>query len=228
MAQFPALPLWTDAYLADTTDLSAEEHGVYLLLLMAAWRAPDCTLPDDDQRLARMARVGSKKWLKIRPVMERFFTVGVNGWTQKRLLSERSRVETSRSQASQAGKASALKRKKTTSTDVGTEQETEIQESISISIKNTEPNGSGADAPNVEKEYFDEGKALLSKNAGGLLARLAKAQSHDYPACIEILTTAKTKQDPKEWIAAHCRDRPAWERDAEREAQEQRERLKAI
>jgi len=113
MADFPSLPLWTDAYLADTTDLSAEEHGVYLLLLMAAWRTPTCSLPDDDTRLARMAKIGPKKWRRMRPVMERFFTVEAGQWTQNRLLKERDRVEKSRNQKSQAAHAKHDKDKKT-------------------------------------------------------------------------------------------------------------------
>ena len=53
MAQFPVLPLWTDAYLGDTTHLTTIEHGAYMLLLMVSWRSPDCRLPDDDAMLAR-------------------------------------------------------------------------------------------------------------------------------------------------------------------------------
>jgi len=105
MADFPSLPLWTSDYLADTQDLSAEEHGVYLLLLMAAWRSADCTLPDDDQRLARMAKVGTKKWRKMRPVMERFFTIGDGVIWQKRLVEERKRVENQRAQKREAANA---------------------------------------------------------------------------------------------------------------------------
>lgn len=120
MAEFPALQLWTDAYLADTTDLSAEEHGVYLLLLMAAWRSPDCALRDDDKRLARTTRIGMKKWRRIRLVMQRFWVVEDGKWTQKRLLKERKRSDLYRAQKSQAGIASALKRKKTAPTDVAT------------------------------------------------------------------------------------------------------------
>lgn len=92
MADFPALPLWTDAFLADTNNLSTEETGAYLLLLMSAWRTSTCTLPDNDIQLARMARVGRKKWARIRPVMMQFFDVSDGVWYQKRLLKERDRV----------------------------------------------------------------------------------------------------------------------------------------
>jgi uncharacterized protein YdaU (DUF1376 family) len=151
MADFPSLPLWTDAYLADTTDLSAEEHGVYLLLLMAAWRTPTCSLPDDDERLARMAKVGAKKWRKLRPVMERFFTVEDGQWTQNRLLKERDRVETSRSQKRQAAHAKHAKNKDNGSAGAGAAdvrkpcnpypepypEESESNDSLSESAENT-------------------------------------------------------------------------------------------
>ena len=48
MAEFPALPLWTDAYLADTGHLTFEEHGLYLNLLVLMWRLPECQIPNDD------------------------------------------------------------------------------------------------------------------------------------------------------------------------------------
>lgn len=134
MAEYPALMLWTDAYLADTTDLSAEEHGAYLLLLMAAWRTPDCSLPDDDERLSRMSRVGIKKWRNLRPIMLKFWTVSDGRWTQKRLLKERARSDMLRSRNAEAGKASALKRKETGSTSVSTK----IQPPLPIPIPSKE------------------------------------------------------------------------------------------
>ncbi len=80
MADFPALPLWTDAYIADTTHLTNEEHGVYLRLLMFAWRSPGCSLPDDDHRIAIMVGVTPKKWQSLRPVIEPMWLVREGKW----------------------------------------------------------------------------------------------------------------------------------------------------
>lgn len=91
MAQFPALTLWTDAYLSDTRHLSTLEHGAYLLLLMEAWRRPNCDLPDDDRFLARLAGVGADEWAGIKPVVMEFWTRDGRSktWKQKRLTKER-------------------------------------------------------------------------------------------------------------------------------------------
>lgn len=91
MAEFPALTLWTDAYLSDTRHLSTVEHGAYLLLLMEAWRRPHCDLPDDDAILARMSGLSPKEWAKVRPVIMEFWTRDGRRktWSQNRLVKER-------------------------------------------------------------------------------------------------------------------------------------------
>ena len=91
MAEFPALPLWTDAYLADTRHLTMEEHGAYMLLLMLAWRSPDCCLPDDGKRLARMLGITPKKWTALREALTgpSMFQAGNGVLRQKRLTRER-------------------------------------------------------------------------------------------------------------------------------------------
>lgn len=118
MAEFPALPLWTDAYLGDTTELSGLQHGAYLLLLITAWRSKDCALPDDDVRLAKIARVTLGQWARLRPVMERFWKIGNGVWMNDRLSDERAAVSLRVKKASDAGRASALKRKHRGATDV--------------------------------------------------------------------------------------------------------------
>jgi uncharacterized protein YdaU (DUF1376 family) len=122
MAEFPALPLFTDAYLGDTTHLTTIEHGAYLLLLMVAWRSRGCRLPDDDKMLARYAKCTAGQWRRIRPVLIDFFDVGEGFWTQRRLTDEYDHVRQVRQSQSAAGHVSALKRKGRHSTDVGADR----------------------------------------------------------------------------------------------------------
>lgn len=91
MAEFPALPLWTDAYLADTRHLTTEEHGAYLLLIMEAWRRVNCNLPDDDAVLARLAGLTNVRWAEIKPTIMAFWHRNNRSktWSQKRLSRER-------------------------------------------------------------------------------------------------------------------------------------------
>jgi uncharacterized protein YdaU (DUF1376 family) len=102
MKKASALPLFGDAYLADTRHLSLEEHGAYLQLLLIAWRTEDCALPNDDKRIARMLGVTVKRWEKLKPSIMAFWTLTENGWQQKRLLKERQFVAKKSEQNSEA------------------------------------------------------------------------------------------------------------------------------
>lgn len=81
------MPLWIGAYLADTQHLTRDEHGAYLLLLMAYWRA-GAPLPDDDKRLSAIAKASPKEWKTLRPTMAEFFVVADGVWAHKRVDSE--------------------------------------------------------------------------------------------------------------------------------------------
>ena len=94
MADFPAMPLWTDAYLGDTHHLTLEHHGAYLKLLMIAWRSRDCALPDDDEQLATILGVTVQRWRKkLRPVIEPFWIIDGGRWIQKKQQKVRKNVE---------------------------------------------------------------------------------------------------------------------------------------
>lgn len=110
MAEFPALPLWTDAYLGDTTHLTTIEHGAYLLLLFTAWRTPTYDLPNDDRLLARFCRLTDGQWQRIKPTVMAYWRLKNGRWSNGRLLDERDAVRRKVAQRSDAGKASALKR----------------------------------------------------------------------------------------------------------------------
>lgn len=111
MAEFPALPLWTDAYLADTGHLTTLEHGAYLLLLMTMWRNGG-SLPNDDKRLARFARLTAGQWKRIKPTIMEFFTVEGDEIMQTRLTAEMGFVRQHSKKQSDRSKARWLKTKK--------------------------------------------------------------------------------------------------------------------
>lgn len=114
MAAYPAMPLFTDAYLADTRHLTTEEHGAYLLLLMCAWRSRECALVDDDGALARIAGLSPTKWRRMKPVIQHFFDIEGGLWRQAKLTSVyadvAARVARNRASGAKGGRARALKR----------------------------------------------------------------------------------------------------------------------
>lgn len=99
-----AIPLFADAYLADTMHLTTEEHGAYMLLLMAAWRQDDCSLPNDDKKLSRIVGMTPRRWKAIRATMMEFWTVENDRIYQQRLRKERGYVRQKSQQNSEAAK----------------------------------------------------------------------------------------------------------------------------
>lgn len=93
MSSPPYIPFFVEDYIGDTIDLSIEEHGAYFLLMLAAWKQDDCSLPDNNRKLARICRVTTHKWRQIRETMEEFWTVENGRWTNNRLQKERAYVE---------------------------------------------------------------------------------------------------------------------------------------
>lgn len=109
MAAPPYMKLYVGDYHGDTTHLTTVEHGAYLLLLMAMWRAGG-KLPRDDKRIAALAKLSASDWAEIKPTIMEFFTVSGGSISHKRLVAEMAKYETVVEKRSKAGKASAAKK----------------------------------------------------------------------------------------------------------------------
>jgi uncharacterized protein YdaU (DUF1376 family) len=103
MAEFPALPLFVDSYMADCKHLGDAEHGRYLLLLFEMWMAPGGRLPNDDAWLARrLQRTIPEIVSDFRPLIREFCRIRAGWIYQKRLEKERRWVSEKRKKNARA------------------------------------------------------------------------------------------------------------------------------
>jgi uncharacterized phage protein (TIGR02220 family) len=102
------MPLYIAKYLADTQRLTTEGHGAYLLLIMDYWMAGP--LPDDDEQLAAVTKMGIKEWKRMRLKLEPFFRVVDGRWRHKRIDAEKGGAQDNIEKKSKAGIAGAAKR----------------------------------------------------------------------------------------------------------------------
>jgi uncharacterized protein YdaU (DUF1376 family) len=104
---FAYLPLYTGDYLRDTADLTATEHGMYLLLLIYSWDARG-PIPIDEARAARIAHASTDaERVMVRGLLERYFVRNGVGWNNPRLDKEIGRCNAIAGARSEAGKAGA-------------------------------------------------------------------------------------------------------------------------
>lgn len=171
MAEFPALSLWTDSYLADTRHLSTLEHGAYLLLLIEAWRRPRCDLPDDDAILARLAGLPADEWQAIKPTVMAFWRRDgrCRTWTQKRLSKERDRARIRSKSASDK----ALKRwKRGKNADAAALPEECREDAPTTTTIDTPTVETSSTAAAAAPDLFDDGQTAQAAGAVSDLPRV--------------------------------------------------------
>jgi len=114
MSKAPSMPMYWDAYLADTTHLTTEEHGAYLLLLGAMWRR-DGSVPDSDADNARILGLSKPRWTKIKSRLSEFLTFDGERITQKKLQetwkNTQEKIAVNRANGAKGGRAKASNNK---------------------------------------------------------------------------------------------------------------------
>ena len=113
------LPFWSvevDKLVASSTELTAEEFGAYVLLMIRQWQNAGRSLPDNDHKLARICRMTTSRWKKhVRPAIEKYFDVRDGTWSQKKLAKQFEevveKIRKKRESGARGGKAKARKAK---------------------------------------------------------------------------------------------------------------------
>jgi uncharacterized protein YdaU (DUF1376 family) len=92
MSERPFMQLYVSDFIGDTLQLSTEQIGAYMLLLMAMWNAGG-KLPADDAKLARVVRMSVKKWRSISDDLMAFFDGDTDSIWHNRLTKELDKSE---------------------------------------------------------------------------------------------------------------------------------------
>lgn len=103
------MPLYIGDYLADTLHLTAEQHGAYLLLIMAYWRRGG-PLPEIPAELCRIARVPPRRWDAVWAVVRSFFVTADGVVSHPRIERELARSIEGFQRRSDAGRNAVAKR----------------------------------------------------------------------------------------------------------------------
>lgn len=199
------MPLYVADYLRDTRRLTTAEHGAYLLLIMEYWTTGG--LPDDDSQLARIVGMSAAEWRKAKPTIQAFFQ---NGWQHHRIDAEIAKAEAKHERRTEAGKRGGIAKansKQNPSNATGNATSNALASSSQPQRKDAAgaaltvvPEIPPFTAAELEKSYFDRGKEVLGKNAGGLLKNLLKAKENSVALARAAIEQASTKSDPREYI----------------------------
>ncbi len=93
-------------FLGGVLHMDAQEVGAYTMLVVAHYQIGEQGLPDDDKKLARIARCGLKQWLRIKPTVLEKFTLTNGFWCNSNVIDAIRQMQVKSADA----KAKSLKR----------------------------------------------------------------------------------------------------------------------
>lgn len=205
----PWMPLYIADYLRKTTHLGALESGAYLHLIMDYWQNDG--LPDEDKKLARIAKMTDREWRAAKATLQEFFH---DGWQHEKIdqeISEAIRITGSNAgKARDAANARWSKNKSSINEAVPEaipEHASSIAPQCTLHTSQEERKEDAAGAALPEAELFKRGKEILGKTSGGVIKNLLKAKQNSIPLARAAIEQASTKSDPREYIGAIIRGR---------------------
>lgn len=219
------MPFYVGDYLADTMHLTRDQHGAYLLLIFAYWRAGEPLL-DDDEELAAITKSTAAEWKKLRRTMARFFIVGDGKWHHKRIDAEIEKAGKIKVERSKAGSEGAAKRwqkhgkvdGKPIANAIANATQDESQNDApspsSSSLRSEEDSGTDVpggkpppSAPDPVKAMWDRGVAILGPKSRSLLGQMISR--YKAPAVLAAIVECENEQpvDPVPYFVACCERR---------------------
>lgn len=115
------MPLYIADYLRKTMHLNRDQHGGYMLLLMACWDRGG-RLPNDPGQLAGIVRATPAEWRKLAPVLLPYFEVDGDHLIQSRVIEEHEKAVRLSEARRLAGKQGGRPKKGGGESKLGSEQ----------------------------------------------------------------------------------------------------------
>nr|WP_316656574.1 DUF1376 domain-containing protein [uncultured Gellertiella sp.] len=148
------MKLFVGDELARTTHMNSAEFGAYMLLQMSYWEKG--SLPPDEIRLARIARVSEQEWRSIKPQLADLFE---EGWTCPRLDVQRKEAEERHKKLSENGRKGARSRG---------EQQARLQAGLKPGLSNQNQNQNQNHNTDSDGESESDGFALEKRGGSEL------------------------------------------------------------
>ena len=139
------MPLYIGDYMADTMHLTCDQHGAYLLLMMAYWRKGG-PLPSNDASLSAICRLSLDAWSIHKAVLKEFFDTSKEGvWVHGRIEKELSDSIEKKEKAAEKARKAAEERWRLER--IKSENATSIEQALLDSCPSPSPSPSPSQAP---------------------------------------------------------------------------------
>lgn len=121
MSKAPAFQFYPNDWLSSTNIMlmTPAEEGAYIRLLAISWNNDDCSLPNDDEQLAVLSRLGEGWFNGSSTKIRKCFKAKGNRLVNERLQAERKKQDEWREKSRQGGIKSGKARNNTDLTDEG-------------------------------------------------------------------------------------------------------------
>jgi uncharacterized protein YdaU (DUF1376 family) len=154
--EFPYMPIYWSDWLTGqkTSDMTAEEEGAFLNLLLWAWgRKPACTLPSDPDWLAVKSKLGrrfDKVWPRLAGMFVELEDGTLRNEKQWKVYQDRVRLSNAGSNGGRKARANDQAKRQA---EVQANAQAEVQPSVSVSVSGILPEG--AQAPKVSPKIVE-------------------------------------------------------------------------
>lgn len=151
------MPMYWSDFKADTEHLGALETGAYMMLIGHYWNTGG--LPDDDIKLARIARMTAEEWAVSKSTIAEFFQ---DGWKHKRIEQELADANAAYERRANAGRRGGQAKAEASSNAVAMLKQPQPQPQLHISsnedinITSTSKASDGCAVARQSKRYDDQ------------------------------------------------------------------------